>query len=79
MVPVSNVDHLAVLSGNEGGIRQMVLMFFGKQQARGVHIAAGDMGMNIDRARHDDLAGDVMHFVRQPARRRRDDAVVFDP
>ena len=64
MVPVSNVDHLAVESGNAGRVRQMVLMFFGEQQARGIHIAARDMGMNIDGARHHDLAGDVMHFIR---------------
>ena len=57
----------------------MVLMLFGEQQARGIHVAAGDMGMNIDGAGHDDLAGDVMHFVRLPALRRGDDAAVFDP
>ena len=45
-------------------MRAPALVQFGKQQPGGIHIAARDMGMNIDGARHDDLAGDVMHFIR---------------
>ena len=47
--------------------RPMRAMRLGQQQPRGVHVAAGDMGMNVDGAGHDDLAGDVMLDVRHAA------------
>src|ERR1019366_7956521 len=64
----------------QGGLaRRACAMHFWKQQPRRILVDAANVGMNVDGPRHDDLAGDVMHFVRQPALRRRDDAVVFDP
>src|SRR5262249_31368095 len=45
-----------------------------------VHVATGDVGVNVDGARHHDLAGCVVAVVGAGAvGRRRDDAAVTDP
>ena len=56
------------------------MMIFRQQQARRVHVGAGDMRVNVDPAGHDDLAADVVGRVGPHlARRRRDDAAIADP
>ena len=57
----------------------MRAMHLGQQQPRGVHVAAGDMGMDVDGAGHDDMAGDVMRLVGLAPVRARDDAAVLEP
>ncbi len=58
----------------------MRAMQLGQQQARRVHIAAGDVRMDVDRARHDDMAGAVDLLIGLAAAgRRRDDAAVLEP
>jgi hypothetical protein len=50
------------------------------QQPRRIHVAAGDVGMNVDRARHHDLAGGIVGVVGPGiAGRRIDDAPVAEP
>ena len=50
-----------------------------QQQARRVHIAAGDVRVNVDGAGHDDMARAVDLLVGLAASRRRDDAAVLQP
>ncbi len=61
-----------------GGARLMSAMRLGQQQPRGVHAAAGDMGMDVDGAGHDDMAGKVMRHVGLAPVRARDDAAVLE-
>ena len=56
-----------------GRPRLMRGVLFGQQQPRRVHIAAADMGMDVDGAGHDDAAGGVdgpVGLRRRPAPRR---------
>ena len=62
-----------------GGSSQMCAMLLGQQQARRVHIGAGDMRVDVDRARHDDLAGKLDGLRGAAPRRRRYEAAVVDP
>ena len=62
-----------------GGSSQVRAMLLGQQQARRVHIGAGDMRVDVDRARHDDLAGKLDGLRGAAPRRRRYDAAVVDP
>ena len=50
-----------------------------EQQSRSIHVEAGDVGVDIDRARHDDLAACVVGRVGAAARRGGDDAAVAHP
>ena len=62
------------------GIGRCRTVEFRKQQARPVHVVAGDVGMDIDRARHYDLAGRVVDLVGTgTARRRPHDPAVTHP
>jgi hypothetical protein len=54
-------------------------MQFGQQQPRRIHIAPGDVGMNIDGACHNDMTGDVHVLIRLAAGRRGDDATISEP
>ena len=47
-----------------------------QHQPSGVHVAAGDMGVDVDAARHDDLAGEVVGVVGAAILRRSDNAFV---
>ncbi len=57
----------------------MRAMVFREQQARRVHIAAGNVGMDVDRTGHDDLAGHVEHMIGRLALRRVDDTRIANP
>ncbi len=46
-----------------GRTRPVGAMIFRQQKARRVHIAAGDVRMNVDRAGHHDLAGHVINRI----------------
>ena len=50
-------------------------MIFGKHRACDVDLAAADVGMQVDRARHDDASGEIVLAINgRPWRRRRDNA-----
>ena len=57
----------------------MRAMLLRQQQPRGVHVGAGDVGMNVDGARHDDQARCVEGLVSASAGRRRDDTFALKP
>src|SRR5690606_33053571 len=57
----------------------MGLVLFGQKQAGGVHIAAANMGVDIDRPRHDDAAGRINDMIGPAASRCGDDLLVFNP
>ena len=58
----------------------MGAMLFGQQQARGVHVGAGDMRMDVDAAGHRDKAACVHRLVGFGAAVwRRDDLIVANP
>ena len=54
-------------------------MKLGQQQTRRVHVAAGDVRMDVDRARHNDLAGCVIRLISTSAARGLDDPAIADP
>src|SRR5262249_18589231 len=61
-----------------GGRR--VAVQFRQQQTGVVHVVAGDVGVNVDGARHHDLAGRVVAVIGTGAvGRRSDDAAVTNP
>ena len=71
---------MAVDSGVSVEPRANRAMQLGQQQARRVHIAAGDVRVNVDRAGHDDMAGDSRSLCRRlPPVGRRDDAAILEP
>ena len=58
----------------------MGAMLFGQHEARGVHVGAGDMRMDVDAAGHRDKAARVDRLVGSGAAvRRRDDLIVANP
>ena len=62
-----------------GRTRRRGVMVFRQQQARRVHVRAGDVGMDVDGAGHDDLADRIVGRVGAPAWGRIDDAAVAHP
>ena len=59
-----------------GGPARMGAMLFGQHEARGVHVGAGDMRMDVDAAGHRDKAPRVHRLVGSCAAvRRRDDLI----
>ena len=55
------------------------MMKFGQQETRGVHIDAGNVGMDVDGARHDELAGGVVGLIGAGVAGRLDDPPIADP
>ena len=49
-----------------------------QKQAAGIHIAAGDMRVDVDPAGHHDFAGHIVDLIRFSAERLRDDPLAFD-
>ncbi len=56
--------------------RRMGRVLFGQKQARRVHVAATDMGVDVDGAGHDDATGGVDGRVRLPAGGSVDDLAI---
>src|SRR5262249_31722746 len=52
---------------------------FWQQQARRVHAPAGDVGVDVDGAGHDDLAGCIVGCISTRSRLRFDDAPIAHP
>ena len=54
-------------------------VLLGKHQPRRVHVAAGDVGMDVDGACHHDLAGKIVGLGGGAICRRVGDAIAVDP